>query len=41
MAYKQVCRLCFPGIDDELKDDATSVYTTNINSSFFLFLFFW
>ena len=35
MTYKQVCRLCFLGIDDELKNDASSVYTTNINSSFF------
>ena len=35
MTYKQVCRLCFLGIDDELKDDATSVYTTDISSSFF------
>ena len=35
MSYKQVCRLCFLGIDDELKDDATSVYTTDISSSFF------
>jgi hypothetical protein len=38
MTYKQVCRLCFLGIDDELKNDASSVYTTNINSSFSLFL---
>ncbi len=35
MTYKQVCRLTFLGIDDELKGDATSVYTTNLNSSFF------
>jgi len=35
MSYKQVCRLCFLGIDDELKNDASSVYTTDINSSFF------
>ena len=35
MSYKQVCRLTFLGIDDELKNDPTSVYTTNINSSFF------
>jgi len=35
MTYKQVCRLTFLGIDDELKNDPTSVYTTNINSSFF------
>ena len=35
MSYKQVCRLTFLGIDDELKNDDSSVYTTNINSSFF------
>jgi hypothetical protein len=35
MTYKQVCRLCFLGIDDELKNDASSVYTTTLNSSFF------
>ena len=35
MTYKQVCRLCFLGIDDELKNDITSVYTTNLNSSFY------
>jgi hypothetical protein len=35
MSYKQVCRLTFLGIDDELKNDTTSVYTTNLNSSFF------
>ena len=35
MSYKQVCRLTFLGIDDELKNDASSVYSTNLNSSFF------
>jgi hypothetical protein len=35
MSYKQVCRLTFLGIDDELKNDTSSVYTTNLNSSFF------
>jgi len=35
MTYVQKARLTFLGIDDELKNDATSVYTTNINSSFF------
>jgi hypothetical protein len=35
MSYKQVCRLTFLGIDDELKDDTTSVYSTVINSSFY------
>ena len=35
MTYRQVCRLCFLGIDDELKDDASSVYSTVINSSFY------
>ena len=35
MTYKQVCRLCFLGIDDELKNDASSVYSTNLNSSFY------
>jgi|LakMenE01Jun11ns_1017448.scaffolds.fasta_scaffold9712841_2 hypothetical protein len=35
MSYKQVCRLCFLGIDDELKDDTSSVYSTNLNSSFY------
>ncbi len=35
MSYKQICRLSFMGIDDELKNDANSVYTTEINSSFF------
>ena len=35
MSYKQVCRLCFLGIDDELKNDASSVYSTNLNSSFY------
>ena len=35
MTYIQKARLTFLGIDDELKNDATSVYTTNLNSSFF------
>ena len=35
MSYVQKARLTFLGIDDELKDDASSVYSTNINSSFF------
>ena len=35
MSYKQVCRLCFLGIDDELKNDASSVYSTVLNSSFY------
>ena len=35
MTYVQKARLTFLGIDDELKNDATSVYTTPINSSFF------
>jgi len=35
MTYVQKCRLTFLGIDDELKNDSTSVYTTPINSSLF------
>ena len=35
MTYVQKARLTFLGIDDELKNDPTSVYTTSINSSFF------
>ena len=35
MSYKQVCRMTFLGINDELKNDASSVYTTDISSSFF------
>jgi hypothetical protein len=35
MTYKQVCRLTFLGIDDELKNDTSSVYSTNLNSSFY------
>lgn len=35
MTYKQVCRLTFLGIDDELKNDASSVYSTVLNSSFY------
>jgi len=33
--YEQKARLYFFGVDDELKDDETSIYTTNINSSLF------
>jgi hypothetical protein len=36
MTYVQKARLTFLGIDDELKNDA--IYTTNLNSCFFLFL---
>ena len=35
MSYVQKARLTFLGIDDELKNDASSVYSTVINSSFF------
>lgn len=35
MSYKQVYKLTFLGIDDELKNDSSSVYSTNLNSSFF------
>jgi hypothetical protein len=35
MTYVQKARLTFLGINDELKNDATSVYTTDISSSFF------
>ena len=35
MSYVQKARLTFLGINDELKNDATSVYTTDISSSFF------
>jgi hypothetical protein len=35
MTFIQKARLTFLGIDDELKNDASSVYTTPINSSFF------
>ncbi len=35
MSYVQKARLTFLGIDDELKDDTTSVYSTVINSSFY------
>jgi hypothetical protein len=35
MTYVQKARLTFLGIDDELKNDTTSVYTTNLNSSLF------
>ncbi len=34
MTYVQKARLTFLGIDDELKNDPTSVYTTNLNSFF-------
>ena len=32
MTYVQKARLTFLGIDDELKNNASSVYTTPINS---------
>jgi len=32
---EQKARLYFFGIDDELKNDESSIYTTNINSSLF------
>ncbi len=35
MTYVQKARLAFLGIDVKLKNDATSVYTTNLNSSLF------
>ena len=35
MSYVQKARLTFLGIDDELKDDVSSVYSTNLNSSFY------
>jgi len=35
MTYVQKARLTFLGLNDELKNDATSVYTTDISSSFF------
>ena len=35
MTYVQKARLTFLGIDDELKNDASSVYSTVINSSFY------
>ena len=35
MSYVQKARLTFIGIDDELKNDASSVYSTNLNSSFY------
>ena len=35
MTYVQKARLTFLGIDDELKNDTTSVYSTPINSSFY------
>ena len=35
MTYVQKARLTFLGIDDELKNDASSVYSTVINSTFY------
>ena len=35
MTYVQKARITFLGIDDELKNDASSVYSTNLNSSFY------
>ena len=35
MSYVQKARLTFLGIDDELKNDTNSVYSTNLNSSFY------
>ncbi len=35
MTYVQKARLTYLGINDELKDDASSVYTTDISSSLF------
>ena len=35
MTYVQKARLTFLGIDDELKNYASSVYSTNLNSSFY------
>ena len=35
MSYVQKARLTFLGIDDELKNDTSSVYSTSLNSSFF------
>jgi hypothetical protein len=35
MTYVQKARLTFLDIDDELKNDASSVYSTKINSSFY------
>ena len=35
MTYVQKARLTFLGIDDELKNDASSVYSTVTNSSFY------
>jgi hypothetical protein len=35
MSYVQKARLTFLGIDDELKNDTRSVYSTNLNSSFY------
>ena len=37
MTYVQKSRLTFLGIDDELKKDTSSVYSTNLSSSFILF----
>jgi len=35
MSYVQKARVSFFGIDDELKDDIKSVYSTKLNSSFY------
>ncbi len=35
MTYVQKARLTFLGIDDELKNDTSSVYSTNLSSPFF------
>ena len=35
MSYVQKARLTFLGIDDELKNDDSSVYSTNLSSSFY------
>jgi hypothetical protein len=35
MSYVQKARMTFMGIDDVLKNDASSVYSTVINSFFF------
>lgn len=35
MSYVQKARMTFLGIDDELKNDTSSVYSTTLNSSFF------
>jgi len=35
MTYVQKCRLTFLGIDDELKNDTGSIYSTELNSSYY------